>query len=135
MVQVNTIFVVHTTKNERTADTDANFDLQIERPGEDLVLRFPELPHDERARGRTDSYRFDVSGANIDHANLRIHMKMIDTSDGWLPESIFVIGITPSAAHVLLGSHPNWPATGWFDRGDNPAGPSKHLISGFSGAR
>ncbi|WP_330256256.1 hypothetical protein OG874_17855 [Nocardia sp. NBC_00565] len=133
MVQVNTIFVVHTTKNETNAGSDANFELEIERQGGGgvLELSFPDLKHDDRAQGRTDSYRFDVSKQRIDSTNLIVNMQMLDTNDGWLPESIFVIGITSTAAHVLLGSHPNWPSTRWFDRNDSRY-QAKHRISGFS---
>ncbi|MDT5124788.1 MAG: hypothetical protein QOH54_432 [Mycobacterium sp.] len=132
MAQVNTIFVVHTTKNAANAGTDASFELEIQRFGAGVVdLRFPDLPHNERERGRTDSYRFDVSRYRIDTGNLRIYMQMLDTNDGWLPESLFVIGITATGGHLLLGSHPFWPSDDWFDRND-PRYPAKRLIGGGS---
>jgi hypothetical protein len=140
MPKVNTIFVIHTTRNQNNANTDASFELEItDRPfGSQIHVKkfrdlFPSLPHNERERGRTDSYRFDVSDDDIDsNANeFKITMRMVSTQDGWLPESIFVIGITPAGAAVLLGSHPNWPTGKWFDRGDPRYSP-EHTISGSS---
>jgi hypothetical protein len=92
---LNTIFVIHTTKNVANAGTDASFELQIERFGAPTVkLRFPDLPHNERERGRTDSYRFEVSRRRIgSDQSFEIFMQMLDTNDGWLPESLFVIGM------------------------------------------
>ena len=122
MVQINTLFVVHTTSRSMPdARTDANFELQIVRPGDDPDFKrlFPDLPHNEREAGRTDCYRFDVSKDNID-SRMTMYMEMVDTNDGWLPSSLFVIGIVPDGTGRLLGTHPRWPNTSWFDRNDPP---------------
>ena len=126
MATLQTIYVTHKTRNEASAETDANFQLQIERPGGDVLLPFVGQPHDERERGRTDLYRFNVSGRGVDSSH-HVIMRMTDTDDGWHPESIFVIGVTTAGASVLLGSHPNWGP--WFDRGASPAGPDTHRIA------
>jgi hypothetical protein len=122
--------VINTTADEDDADTDADFQLQIARLGQDLVLTEPDLPHDERERGRTDQYFYDLSGQGVDSdaPGFQITMRIL-SSDGWLPSSIFVIGHTPNAGNVVLGSHPTW-TDGWFDSGDDPAGPVEHVISG-----
>jgi hypothetical protein len=58
-------------------------------------------------------------------------MRMTNTNDGWLPESIFVIGQGPGGYH-LIGAHSYWPTNKWFDRGSDAAGPDEHVISGFT---
>jgi len=122
--------VVHTTADKAYAGTDADFQLQIGRPGDDLVKDFPDLPHDERERGRTDLYVFDVAGDNVnsDDPNFGLTMRMINSEDGWLPESMLVLGQTFSGEAIVLGSHPQWNG-GWFDRGSDAEGPEAHVIS------
>jgi hypothetical protein len=130
MPLLSTIRVIHTTSNVDDAGTDADFQLQVERNGGDVLREFPDLPHDERERGRTDHYEFDVSGegVNSDDPSFAITMRMISSEDGWLPQSIFVSGDTFDGNTVLLGSHPQWDR-GWFDKGDDPAGPVEHRIT------
>jgi hypothetical protein len=130
MPLITGLTVINTTADEDDADTDADFQLQIARLGQDLVLNEPDLPHDERERGRTDQYFYDLSGqgVNSDAAGFQVTMRIL-SSDGWLPSSIFVVGHTPNAGSVVLGSHPTW-TDGWFDSGDDPAGPAEHVISG-----
>jgi len=130
MPRITGLTVINTTADEDDAETDADFQLQIARPGGDLLFTEPDLPHDERERGRTDQYFYDLSGENVDSdaPGFQIIMRIL-SSDGWLPSSIFVIGHTPSAGNVVLGSHPTW-TDGWFDSGDDAAGPAEHVISG-----
>jgi hypothetical protein len=129
MPELNAIRVIHTTADESTAETDADFQLQIFRTGEDILLDFPELPHDERERGRTDRYRFDVSGMGVDSSDpsFGLVMRMVTTTDGWLPASIEVLGETTTGQTVVLGSHDPW-TDGAFDR-QNPDASDTHLIS------
>ncbi|GAA2687324.1 hypothetical protein [Actinoplanes palleronii] len=125
------ITVIHTTKDESDAGTDADFVLEIERPGDHVELDFPNLPHNERERGRTDQYQFDVSKENLDSDDpfFKIRMRLIGSEDGWLPQSIFVFGQTVGGTTVVLGAHPEW-SDGWFDKGSDAAGPDVHTISG-----
>lgn len=124
MALITTIFVIHTTRNETNANTDAAFDLRLTWVGMDpndprRAIRFPDLPHNERERGRTDIYKFDVSGANgqgINTSGLRVYMRMLgNAGDGWLPRSIFVLGAGPRTAPMVLGWHPDWSRNDWFD--------------------
>ncbi len=130
MPQLNAIRVIQTTADETDADTDADFQLQIFKPSGDELLDFPDLPHDEREKGRTDRYRFDVSGlgVNSDDPSFGLAIRMVSSTDGWLPASIEVLGETTTGGTVVLGSHDPWTA-GWFDRGSNAAGPDRHVIS------
>ncbi|MEV6253727.1 hypothetical protein AB0L97_10775 [Nocardia sp. NPDC051911] len=142
MTTIKKIIVVHSTANVKDAGSDAVFELQIERlrPGNvwELLVNpnFPSLPHDERERGLTDLYSFDFSDHPIDWSGQtgnRIAMRMLTREgDGWLPKSIFVIGIESGRNAIVLGSHPAWPRTGWFDNGSDALGPEAHIISGFS---
>ncbi|WP_179475801.1 hypothetical protein [Mycolicibacterium vinylchloridicum] len=130
MAKINKLFVVHTTKNIANAGTDADFQLYIHRFGaKPLALIFPDLPYNERERGRTDFYRFNVSRKSIyTERSLRIYMTMLNSSDGWLPESIFLIGETSTGESVVLGSHPDWPSDLWFDTNE-PGSQAGHLIA------
>jgi hypothetical protein len=69
MPQLNAIRVIQTTADVKDANCDAGFQLQIFRSGGDVLLDFPDLPYDERERGRTDRYRFDVSGLGVDSSD------------------------------------------------------------------
>jgi hypothetical protein len=140
MARIIAIYVIHRTSLAADAGTDADFQLHITRssPARDVLLPFPEkVGVDERVRGQTDIYYFDVANANIDSTEpgFSIIMRMTNTNDGWLPSSIFVIGVSPTRVRggikdVLLGSHPEWPRTKWFDRGRDAVGPAEHVISG-----
>lgn len=135
MPPLTRLFVVQTTADIDDAGTDAGFQLQIARPGGDVLMDFPDLEHDERERGRTDQYEFDLSGVappvNSDDPGFSIIMRMVSTEDGWLPSSIFVFGQTTAGTTIPLGSHPSW-SFGAFDRGAGAGGLDAHVISGFS---
>ncbi|OHU52345.1 hypothetical protein BKG82_18955 [Mycobacteroides chelonae] len=136
MAFITTIIVVHTTRNVTNANTDAAFELRLRWLGMDQndprrAIRFPDLPYDERERGRTDMYKFDVSGANgqgVNTANgLQIFMRMLgNAGDGWLPKSIFVLGSGPRTKPIVLGWYSSWSRDDWFDT-DEPQ--PEHLIS------
>lgn len=130
MATLRRIFVFHKTSRATDAQTDASFQLIASTPGVNFIAPFPNLPHDEREKGRTDQYTFDVSGNRtpVDSDNTEITMEMTSSSNGWLPESIWVLGETTSGRRLILGQHPNWRG-GWFDRGNDAAGPDKHVIS------
>ncbi|WP_157124810.1 hypothetical protein [Nocardia pseudovaccinii] len=144
MPTINRIIVTHTTSDVSDANTDAVFELEIERRNGQVweLLKnpdFPNLPYNEREKGRTDKYSFDFSNDPINwtsQTDMRIKMRMISSNDAWLPKSIFVIGITSLGSTppaIVLGAHLSWPSTDWFDRGSNAVGPPGRKISGFSG--
>ena len=130
MPKLDTVTVIHTTAGKDNAGSTANFELEIGRQGSNFRDSFP--PHmGNREIDRTAVYPFDVRGERIDsdHNDFVVIMRMVDPSvDGWLPLSIYVIGQTSTGATILLGDHPEWSE--WFDRGDDPAGPEQHIISG-----
>ncbi len=55
-------------------------------------------------------------------------MRIINSEDGWLPKTMWVIGETTENKFVLLGAHPEWQK-GWFDSGSGAAGPDNHEIN------
>ena len=124
LVKIN---IIHTTSKRNNANTDAGFTLIASTSGADFVQSFENLPHNERERGRTDEYVFDVSGRGIP-TDTELTIRMTSTSDGWLPQTIWAIGETNTGEHVLLAANPSW--TEWFDRGSRPAGPDSHIITG-----
>ena len=136
MALLKKVIITHTTSEAKHANTDAAFELQFVKGGtmpRDLHRPFEDQPHNEREKGRTDSYVFDVSNEGVD-SNREIVMRMTTTEDGWLPRNMFVIGETSPGPdgrieRFVLGSHPEWPADGWFDRGSNSAGPDHYVIT------
>jgi hypothetical protein len=129
MSELDTIVVLHTTSWEDNAQTNANFQLEIDTSEDRVIKAFENLPHDEREPGQTDIYQFDVRGDKIDTKDpgLLITMRMVDSQDGWLPMSIFVLGKTSTGEFIVLGANPEWSE--WFDSGPGPVGPAKHVIS------
>ncbi|MEU6191281.1 hypothetical protein [Nocardia sp. NPDC047038] len=131
MAILRTVYVIHTTRDEEDANTEAEFQLHIVVPGSELgsvQLDFPDVAGNERERGRTDRYRFHVNGLGVDSEH-RMYMRMVTTDDGWHPESIWVIGVTTDGKSHLLSSHENWLP--WFDRPGrttSPMGPAMHRI-------
>lgn len=155
MPKLTTIVVGHTTSNEDAANSPSDFTLEfVKKSGtqpkkfsfrENLLVHSPQSDGQEekpeREKGQLDLYRFDVSDAkvNSDDPGFRIVMR-IKTSDGWLPQSIFVLGQTETGGIILLGYHPQWGSdtsqapratSRWFDKEGAPpiAGPEAHVIS------
>jgi len=127
VADLNKIFILHTTADKDDANTDAGFQLVIQAQPFSVIMDFPDLDHDERERGRTDEYVFDVSNEGVTtESEIKIRMK--NTDDGWLPKTMWAIGETREGQFELLAGHSEWPK-GWFDRGDNPAGPDEHVIT------
>jgi hypothetical protein len=130
MPKLDTVTVIHTTASDPHAKSEAGFELEVGRSGSNFHEDFP--PHmGNRDTERTAVYTFDVRGERIDsdHNEFEVIMRMLDPSrDGWLPQSIYVIGQTSTGETILLGDHPAWSE--WFDRGDDAVGPEEHVISG-----
>jgi hypothetical protein len=97
MARLRFLYVIHTTADVTDADTDGNFELVVFSPvnpqAEIGEFGFPDRPHDERERGRTDRYRLNVSSLNMDMFHVRPEILAIRTGsdDAWLPSSIWVI--------------------------------------------
>jgi hypothetical protein len=132
MAKLNTITVIHTTADQSGADTDAEFELELRNPGplDDVKVPFINDPgRNERKRGQTDVYQFDVSLKTVEweKPDFSIFMRAKNPGDDWLPQSIFVLGQGSDGRMILLGNHPQWQK-GKFG-GTNPTGPDAHEIS------
>jgi hypothetical protein len=129
MPKLDTVTVIHTTARHPDAKSNADFEIEIGRQGSNFRKDFP--PHmGNRELGMTAVYLFDVRRERIDsdHPEFEVIMRMVESPDGWLPLSIYVIGQASTGETILLGDHPAWSE--WFDRGEDPAGPEEHTISG-----
>ena len=127
---LRTVIVIHTTSPASNAQTDALFSLNIRnpaQPGKFISLKFPTLSHNERERGRTDEYRFDViemglGVADIDAFKAKNSFSMtIHSGDAWLPSAFWVIGLPNSGGAELLVGHPFWPGDQWFSTNTSDA--------------
>lgn len=133
MATLKWIYVLHSTDpNHEDAGSDSNFELIATRKSGqgDYRKRFSKWPgsrHDEREKGRTDEYRFDVTDKGITTES-QLKIRIIE-EDGWLPCSMWAIGLTESNEFVVLASRPNWDR-GWINRGsDIPKEEEEVLIS------
>jgi hypothetical protein len=136
MATLDMFWVIHTTSVLAEADTeDRGFQLGIRRvfpnPNFELWLDFPTPSYDDRERGRTDQYRF-----NIDQNEFQIPMEALNRSnfaiftdgrDAWLPESIWIIGRDVNRRHRLLVDRPFWDSTLWFSQ-DQSEGQPLHWL-------
>ena len=121
MARLDYLWVIHMTSKAANAGTDDAFELQILSVLQGTVvaqLPFPELPHDERERDRTDEYRFDVRDLDIDMFGLNEDNFCIRIlgSDMWLPHTIWIIGQDTEGRRQLLAGWPEWPDDLWFSR-------------------
>ncbi|MBD2551397.1 hypothetical protein H6G65_17770 [Microcystis elabens FACHB-917] len=117
MALLNTIWIIHTTSNKKDADTDAEFTLLVVRPGNpsgDYTQAFPNMPHNEREKGRTDEYKFDVSTEQVDE-NAKLKIRIGESHNGWIPSSIWAIGLTKDGRFVVMAHNPSWDPTKVFD--------------------
>ena len=126
MAKLKRIYVVLNTSVAKYADTDAGFELIASRSRNNSWKQsFPDLPHDEREKNRTDYYEFNVQGKGIEE-NTKLSIRMTSSDDAWLPSSIWVIGETENNSLLILAGYPRWPRDKWFDRGASPLGPDQH---------
>ena len=139
MAKLRFLYVIHTTANVEDAGTDAGFDLvvfsQVNPEAELGEFRFPDLPADERERGRTDEYRFDVSSLDVNMFGqgpdtLAIRMRSDDAN--WLPSTIWVIGEDVEGTRELLVGLPNWPSSLWWSTDASEGERFRRLSDAFT---
>jgi len=119
MPQLSHLVVIHTTSQVSNAQTNALFRLVlVDASGKENTLDFPTLAHNERERGRTDQYFFDLTGLETQFHSETLGPEQIGirirSGDAWLPRSVWVIGFPFSGSPLLLVGHINWPSEGWF---------------------
>ena len=135
MAVLETVYVVHTTSAEAESDTDDGFVLLIPATGKQDTpsgfikrMDFPRQPHDNRERGRTDYYEFDVGGLGVEHKEARGKFA-IETKgkDAWRPSSIWILGKLRNGRFRILGANPRWQSGDKFSR-DSSEGRTSHVI-------
>ena len=119
MARLDFLWVIHTTSTAANAGTDDGFDLQILSVLQGTLvaqLPFPDLPHDERERDRTDEYKFDVRDLDLDMFGLNEDNFCIRIrgDDMWLPHTIWIMGQDAEGRRELLAGWPDWPDDLWF---------------------
>ncbi|MGH9970006.1 MAG: hypothetical protein ACREBG_19730 [Pyrinomonadaceae bacterium] len=126
MARLRTLWVIHTTSAQGDANTDERFRMIIkDSSAQRTELVLPSLQHDERERGRTDEYVFNLEGGRfIEMETLRPADIGIEITGGnaWLPKSIWVIGQDVQGGRKLLAAQPSWPSDGWFSTQTSDAG-------------
>jgi PLAT/LH2 domain len=133
MAKLRYLWVIHTTSTAADANTDDRFELQVRgtvNPQAIIAqLRFPDLPHNERERGRTDQYRFSMDTYDVDMFGFDESSFSIITfgHNAWLPSSIWVIGQDVEGTRRLLASVPKWPKNLWFSTDSKEGEQSRAL--------
>ncbi len=135
MAVLDTVYVIHTTSTAPQSDTDDGFVLRIPATGKQdtadgfiAKLDFPSQPHDNRERGRTDYYEFDVRGLGVEHEEARGRFE-IETKgkDAWRPSSIWILGKLRNGRFRILGASPDWPSGNKFSR-ESGEGRVAHVV-------
>lgn len=137
MATLDMFWLIHTTSVLSQADTeDKAFTLIVREafpnPEFQLFLQFPKPSYDDRERGRTDQFRF-----NIDQSQFKINMGSLSPrnfviatagSDMWLPESIWIVGRDVNRDHRLLVAIPFWPSHLRFSQQESDDGAGQHSL-------
>jgi hypothetical protein len=141
MAATHFIWVIHTTSVLEDTDTEDRFSLGLRRvfpnPNFELWLDFPKPSYDDRERGRTDQYRFNLSQSSeteipMESLNPSKFMILTKGSDAWLPESIWIIGQDVNRSRRLLVAIPFWPSTLWFSKDESEGKPQRSLDEGLN---
>ncbi len=135
MANLDHFWLIHTTSTETDADTEDTFRLGLRftqpNPQFEIWLDFPDKPYDQRERGRTDQYRFNIveSETPIAMELLRARNFVIatDGSDMWLPDSLWIIGQNVNGDRRLVVGIPRWPSNLRFSR-DSSEGRPEHSL-------
>lgn len=140
MADLDHFWMIYTTSTKSDADTEGSFRLGLlfTQPNInfEIWLNFPDLPHDERERGRTDQYRFNIVEREtpISMNLLQPRNFVIETTgnDAWLPDSIWIIGEDVNSNRELLVGIPRWPSNLWFSTDPSEGSPQHSLAEAFT---
>jgi hypothetical protein len=131
MAVIEDLFLIQTTSFMPDSESDDAFVLEVQSQGQRATLDFPDLPHNERERGRTDEYRFDLRDHEFDDQQIRPGDMRITTrgGDAWRPQAFWVITRNVDGEFRLLVAIPDWPPTALFSNepGDTGAQASRPL--------
>lgn len=120
---VTSIQVVQKTADVGYAATDDSFRLVI-KASSLCTVNFPNLPSDERERGRTDTYNLNIASCNLDRSVVTPSNVFIRTlgHNAWLPASFKMVGTLAGGGTYTIVDR-TWPNLNWFstDLNDWPA--------------
>ncbi len=113
MAKIISIIVVQKTADIAHAGTDDGFYFEITLPGSEdpIRMRFPNLPSDERERGKVDAYSFNVVKHDLDTGHLgpshtldRVTLGIRALGDNaWKPDAIHIYGMLENGEMLRLG--------------------------------
>ncbi len=107
---LRSLTLIHKTSSSEDTGTDGDFILHIKN--DSFELR--NLSYDERESSVTDTYVVNMTGLNINAADLQqgdISLEIFGSGseDAWLPDAVWAIGELENNSFVLLAGTPNWP--------------------------
>jgi hypothetical protein len=126
MTLLKAIWIIHTTSSKKYSDTDARLTLIAQRPTGDYIREFPDCDYNEREKGRTDQYVFDVSTEEVDEST-KLKIRIGESPNGWLPSSIWAIGRTVDDRFVVLAHNPVWDQNKLFDNTPDQKSRSREI--------
>jgi len=134
---LRTLWVTVQTSNERDAGTDDDFKLLIQKrftlPSYPVIELNPaDLRWDENEDGRTELYRLDVRQQELTVRDVTAQSTCIEIlgGDGWLLQSLWIVGETTSGEPVLLVAQPRWPTDGWLSTDRDEGEPVRSAMGG-----
>ena len=113
---VKTISITHTTSMQKYAGSTDNFELVLyyNECGGRIEKQFDKLTGNDRKRGETSSYNFNVRDYELDLEKLEIAIKC-KGSDRWQPSSIFTKVEMLDGTEKEFANHPFWDYHKKFD--------------------
>ena len=129
---VTSIKVIQRTADVGYAATNDDFRFAISTPAATCNGSFPNLPSDERERGKTDTYSLNVSSCNLDKSLVTAQSFSIVTlgHNAWLPSN-FCVQVTAGGTQSTIADG-SWPTLDWFSTDPNDWPAPKHVHSSYN---
>jgi hypothetical protein len=107
--------ITQMTSTARYAATNSSFRFIVKSGGTTCTRDFPNLPHNEREPGRTDTYTLNVSSCGMSLSSVTASSLYIRTlgHNAWLPSSFKVVARTTSGSTSTLINR-TWSNLNWF---------------------
>ncbi len=104
------VFLLQTTSGSSGADSDGAFYLDIQQETDHESHRL-DTSNNDFYKKRSEEYPLSLAKTyNSEHKSLRLHLRTTST-DGWLPEDVFVIGKGNDGNLKLLVGAPSWSSS------------------------
>jgi len=127
--KVTQISISHKTSNKDNADTDKDVNLYLYNNycGGSVEMLFKDLPYNDREKGGTDKYTFNVKHLNIDAKEFKIGIGLLG-QDNWLPTLFNISYMTADGKTYTYAKNLQWEK--WFDNNFWHAIPKRPFIGG-----